>query len=264
MRRGFTLIELLATVSVIGLLIALMAPALGGVREAGRAAVCMSNIRQLQLAAMQHAKDHDDRYPPGARNILRNLHRWHGERDSPSEAFEPKGGALTDYLESEAVSGAMRECPTFAPIARELRARGVGFETGCGGYGYNNAFVGVVRTRDAAGRWRVASDETGSRSTRFRDPTRTVGFTDAALLTDAIIEYSFAEPAVWPDAPGYSPDPSTHFRHAGETSVAWLDGHVSSERMTRTVPGWYSEGHSGEAGLGWFGAATGNVLYDYD
>jgi prepilin-type processing-associated H-X9-DG protein len=223
----------------------------------------MSNIRQLQVAAMQYATDHDDRYPPGARDIHQNLHRWHGTRASTGEAFDPSHGPLTSYLGSDALSVAMRECPTFAPVARELRSRGDGFETGCGGYGYNNAFVGVVRERKPDGTWTVASDATGSRSTRFAAPSRTIGFTDAALLTDAVIEYSFAEPRLWPDAPQYAPDPSVHFRHGGEASVAWLDGHVSSERMSQTVDGWYSEGHSGEAGLGWFGTETSNELYDY-
>lgn len=263
-RRGLTLIETLAAVSVIGVLIALLAPALGSAREAGRSAVCLSNIRQLQLAAMQHARDHDERYPPGAQDFNRNLHRWHGSRGSAGEAFDPREGPLTGYLESAARSSALRECPTFAPVAQELRSRGAGFETGCGGYGYNNAFVGVVRTKGSSGRWVVATDETGSRATRFADPARTVGFTDAALLTDRLIEYSFAEPRAWPDAPAYAPDPSTHFRHEGRASVAWLDGHVSSERMTRSAAGWFSEGDSGEAGLGWFGGPAGNELYDYE
>lgn len=263
-RHGFTLLETLATIGVIGVLFALLAPALEGARESARLAACGSNIRQLQLGAMLYARDHDGRYPPGARDFHGNLHRWHGARDATGHAFDPARGPLASYLESHAAGEAVRCCPTFKPTVEELTARGSGFEGGAGGYGYNNAFVGVVRAPATGGAWRLVTDETGSRASRFTSPARTVGFTDAALLTDRLIEYSFAEPRVWPDHPDFAPDPSTHFRHDGAASVAWLDGHVSVDRMSETADGWFSSGHSGEAGLGWVGVASDNRLYDYD
>lgn len=263
-RRGFTLVEALATIGLIGVLLALLAPALESARESARLAACGSNVRQLQLAAMLHARDHDDRYPPGAMDFHANLHRWHGTRERTGEAFDPARSPLAGYLDGGAASSIVRCCPSFAPVAEELTARGAGFEAGAGGYGYNNAFVGVVRAPDGRGGWLVLSDETGSRASRFASPSRTVGFTDAALLTDRLIEYSFAEPRVWPEHPEHAPDPSTHFRHAGAASVAWLDGRVSVERMSETAEGWFSEGSSGEAGLGWVGTASDNRLYDYE
>lgn len=57
--KGFTLVELLVVMAIIGVLVALLAPALASTRERSQIAVCMNNIKQISLAAFMYADDHD-------------------------------------------------------------------------------------------------------------------------------------------------------------------------------------------------------------
>jgi prepilin-type N-terminal cleavage/methylation domain-containing protein len=63
-QSGFSLIELLVVIAVIGILTAILLPAVQSAREAARRAQCASQLRQLGIAANSHvsAKGH---FPPG-------------------------------------------------------------------------------------------------------------------------------------------------------------------------------------------------------
>lgn len=71
-RRAFTLIELLVVIAIIGILMALLLPAIQRVRETANAMVCASNLRQLGIAAHNFHVDHK-KLPAGMYGTLNNV-----------------------------------------------------------------------------------------------------------------------------------------------------------------------------------------------
>jgi prepilin-type N-terminal cleavage/methylation domain-containing protein/prepilin-type processing-associated H-X9-DG protein len=93
--RGFTLIELLVVIAVIGILIALLLPAVQAAREAARRAQCANHLKQLGLAMLNHYEAYE-RFPSGGWGWY-----WVGDPDRGSGRRQPGawGYTLLPYLE---------------------------------------------------------------------------------------------------------------------------------------------------------------------
>ncbi len=61
--RGFTLIELLVVISIIAMLLAILMPALGSVKERAKRVVCASNLKQMSIGFATYASSYDDKLP---------------------------------------------------------------------------------------------------------------------------------------------------------------------------------------------------------
>ncbi len=250
--RAVTLLELLVVVGAIALLLGLMLPGLGRARDQAKSAVCRSNIRQLALANAMYAQDSGGMYVAGAAEIAKeNRQRWHGARDKKNEAFDSSRGPLAAYL---GVDATVRACPTFAPDKP-------GFESGNGGYGYNNAYIGVQTVVDSKGKTVVATDLAGARVHHVKRPADTLMFADSAFLDGSPIEYSFAEPRFHAESQTRA-DPSIHFRHVALANITWCDGHVSAEHRTHTQSSGLYEGDPSRYDIGWFGQTDDNTFFD--
>jgi prepilin-type N-terminal cleavage/methylation domain-containing protein len=99
---GFTLVELLVVISIIGVLMSLLLPAVNSAREAARRATCMNNLKQMGLAAQQHLEK-NRRYPTGGWGP-----RWVGLADGGTGVNQPGGWVfnILPYVEQEALHDA--------------------------------------------------------------------------------------------------------------------------------------------------------------
>ena len=242
-RAAFTLIELLVVIAVIAILAALLLPVLGRSRLSAQRAKCMSNLRQLGVAAELYWDDSGGNcfsYVPASTNYgAIYWFGWIGPGQEGRRAFDLSYGALYPHLGG----GDVRLCPSlgYALAQFKLKADGVAFS-----YGYN-FYLSTPTTKPPVN------------VSKLRQPAQTALFADAAQVNDFQAPASPANPMLeeWyyvstnANFTSRSYYPNGHFRHSQRANVFFCDGHAGPEAMIpgsldRRLPGQYVGGLRGE------------------
>jgi prepilin-type N-terminal cleavage/methylation domain-containing protein len=92
-RRGFTLIELLVVIAIIGILIALLLPAVQKVRDAANSMACRNNLKQIALACLNYEGTHGS-FPAGS--VYKSV-------GGSSNYYETWTISILPYLEQQAL-----------------------------------------------------------------------------------------------------------------------------------------------------------------
>jgi prepilin-type N-terminal cleavage/methylation domain-containing protein/prepilin-type processing-associated H-X9-DG protein len=91
-RRAFSLVELLIVVAIVGILIALLLPAIQAAREAARRTHCTNNLKQIALATLNYTEAHGELPPSG---IVEAKTLFLGSREYP--VFDQKSGNMFSW-----------------------------------------------------------------------------------------------------------------------------------------------------------------------
>jgi prepilin-type processing-associated H-X9-DG protein len=213
---------LLVVIAIIGILAALLLPALARSKASAWRADCASNLRQLGLASQMYWDDSAGRCFQWYYGVTNGgelyWFGWLGNGKEGQRPIDLSAGVLYPYVAASKV----RLCPALNYALPQFKLKA---SVPVCSYGYNALLAPISAASPTIG--------------RLRRPTETALFGDAAQINNFQVPASPSNPMLeewyYLDNPTNSSSsnyyPHGHFRHAHKANAAFCDGHVGQEQL---------------------------------
>lgn len=224
---AFTLIELLAVIAIVGILAAILIPAVGKVRERANEATCASNLRQIGVAVGLYQAENNGAFPSVNDGSAPGQHITWFEQLRPYLSQEIDGLSNTKIID-------VIHCPS----AEFYKADANGNRRNTHGYGWNPYLIPDTRVQSDGSRrspYRAVKVQRPSEVALMADAGQRSpsgwsfgyfvakrGAYDPATAEQTIPESDFYGYGASEDNPGFAA------RHNGRGNVLFVDGHVES------------------------------------
>ncbi len=220
--RGFTLVELLIVIAIISLLLAILVPSLGYVKELTYIVVCQANLRSLTQGWVAYHQDNRGRLPHPHPPV--GGHSW-VRKDNTTQAL--REGVLWDYVASADLYRCLTHRSKFKANPH-VRSYSMNMYVGGNGLTWGIAAIGNYAQIRDPGKIMVFMEEDDPRESNM-----------GAWVMDPAIPKWVDFPATW---------------HDGGTTLSFCDGHGEyrkwRDRRTLEIT-WFWENHPGSVDVAW-------------
>jgi len=220
--HGFTLVELLVVIAIIGILVALLLPAVQSAREAARRTTCTNHLKQLGLAVLLHEST-QGHLPTGGWG-----HFWVGDPDRGYDESQPGGWLynILPYIERQALHDLPADGKPNTLTQEQLAASRQMAETPVGLFYCPSRRTATVYPKPSNGS-RIAYNALPSESFMVARSDYAANWGDTFISGLEGLDHPF--PSEMPDVPfGFRSDSVEEFF----TGVSYLESEVSYRRIT--------------------------------